>query len=159
MNKIPTDFRRATMLVNEIDTPLKIYRDILGMEIYYDDEIIVSGVGVPAGEAGGKVRLVILKANDPYIGMLGILQYLDPPLPERGEYPKRLGIGDTVFVMNVDDAERVHRELLDVPGVHIQSEPHVSEYPKPGGGMFRLLCMSFFDPNGYFIEANQWLSR
>ena len=159
MNKIPTDFRRATMLVNEIDTPLKIYRDILGMEIYYDDEIIVSGVGVPAGEAGGKVRLVILKANDPYIGMLGILQYLDPPLPERGEYPKRLGIGDTVFVMSVDDAERVHRELLDVPGVHIQSEPHVSEYPKPGGGMFRLLCMSFFDPNGYFIEANQWLSR
>ena len=159
MNKIPTDFRRATMLVNEIEIPLKIYRDILGMEVYYDKEITVSGLGVPAGEAGGKVRLVILQANDPYIGMLGILQYLDPQLPARDDYPKRLGVGDTVYVMNVEDAERVHRELLDVPGVYIQSEPHVTEYPKPGGGVFRLLCMSFFDPNGYFIEANQWLSR
>ena len=159
MSKIPTDFRRATMLVNEIETPLKIYRDILDMEIYYDKEMTISGVGVPAGEAGGQVRLVILQANDPYIGMLGILQYLDPPLPEPGDCPKRLGVGDTVFVMNVEDAEAVHKKLLEVPGVYIQSEPHVSEYPKPGGGVFRLLCMSFFDPNGYFIEANQWLSR
>ena len=159
MNKIPTDFRRVTMLVNEIETALKIYRDILGMTVYYDAEVTMSGVNLPAGEPGNKVRLVILQANDPYIGMLGILQYLDPPLPERGGYPKRLGVGDTVFVMNVEDAQKVHRELLAVPGVHIQSEPHVSEYPKPGGGVFRLLCISFFDPNGYFIEANQWLSR
>ncbi len=159
MSKVPTDFRRATMLVNEIETPLKIYRDILGLETYYDNELVISGLGLPAGEPGAKARLVILKANDPYIGMLGILQYLDPPLPERGEYPKRLGVGDTVFVMSVADAEQAHRELLDVPGVHIKSEPHVSEYPKPDGGVFKLLCMSFFDPNGYFIEANQWLSR
>ena len=27
----------------EIDGALRIYRDILGMEIYYDDEIVVSG--------------------------------------------------------------------------------------------------------------------
>ena len=159
MSKVPTDFRRATMLVNEIETPLKIYRDILGLETYYDNELVISGLGLPAGEPGSKARLVILKANDPYIGMLGILQYLDPPLPERGEYPKRLGVGDTVFVMSVADAEQAHRELLDVPGVYIKSEPHVSEYPKPDGGVFKLLCMSFFDPNGYFIEANQWLSR
>lgn len=159
MSKVPTDFRRATMLVNEMETPLQIYRDILGMEVYYDDEITMTGDMLPAGEPGNKVRLVILKANDPYIGMLGILQYLDPPLPERDDYPERLGLGDTVFVLNVEDAEAVHRKLPDVPGVRIQSEPHVIEYPKPGGGVFRLLGMSFFDPNGYFIEANQWLSR
>ena len=159
MNKIPTDFRRTTMLVNDIDVPLKIYRDILGMEAYYDKELTISGLGLPAGEPGSKARLVILRANDPYIGMLGILQYLDPPLPERGEFPKRLGVGDTVFVMNVADAEEVHRRLCELPGVYINSEPHIAEYPKPDGGVFRLNCMSFFDPNGYFIEANQWLDR
>ena len=31
MSDSPLDFRRVTMMVNEIETPLKIYRDILGM--------------------------------------------------------------------------------------------------------------------------------
>jgi catechol 2,3-dioxygenase-like lactoylglutathione lyase family enzyme len=47
MSKVPTDFRRVTMMVNEMDAALHIYRDILGMEVYYDNEIIVSGVGLP----------------------------------------------------------------------------------------------------------------
>ncbi|MGI9229639.1 MAG: hypothetical protein ACR2P9_07260 [Gammaproteobacteria bacterium] len=159
MNKVPTDFRRATMLVNEIDIPLQIYRDILGMQTYYDDEVTISGVGLPAGEPGSKARLVILQANDPYIGMLGILQYLQPPLPTPPPRAKKLGVGDTVFVMNSDDVETVHKKLCELEGVYIQSEPHVSEYPKPDGGVFRLLGMSFFDPNGYFVEINQWLDR
>ena len=90
MSKVPTDLRRATMLVNEIDSALRIYRDILGMEVYYDDEIVVSGKGLPAGEPDSKTRLVILRCNDPYIGMLGILQYLDPPLPEPPPRPSPL---------------------------------------------------------------------
>ena len=39
----------------------------------------------------------------------------------------------------------------------IVAEPHVSEYPKDDGGVFRVLGMSFFDPNGYFIELNQFI--
>ena len=123
------------------------------MEIYYDDEIIVSGVGVPAGEAGGKVRLVILKANDPYIGMLGILQYLDPPLPERGEYPKRLGIGDTVFVMSVDDAERVHRELLDVPGVAYTKRTSCLRIPQARRRGIQVTVHELFRPERIFYRS------
>lgn len=159
MSKAPVDFRRATMLVNQLDKPLQIYRDILGMQVYYDSELVISGVGLPAGEPGSKARLVILQANDPYIGMLGILQYLDPPLPAARAQPDKLGVGDVVFVMNHDDVETVHRRLGEVEGVRIFSAPHVSEYPKPDGSVFKLLGISFFDPNGYFIEVNQWLSR
>lgn len=157
--KNPVDFRRATMLVNELDPALTIYRDILGMQVYYDSELVISGVGLPAGEPGSKARLVILQANDPYIGMLGILQYLDPLLPAPRKQPEKLGVGDVVFVMNHDDVQEVRRRLGEVAGVRVFSEPHVSEYPKPDGGAFKLLGISFFDPNGYFIEVNQWLSR
>lgn len=80
--RIPADVRRATMLVNDIEAPLKIYRDILGMGVYYDQKIVVEGDMLPAGTPGAKTRLVILKCNDDYIGMLGLLQYIDPPLPE-----------------------------------------------------------------------------
>lgn len=158
MSKVPTDFRRVTMLVNEIETPLKIYRDILGMSVYYDQEIVVSGVGLPAGEPDSKTRLVILQCNDPYIGMLGILQYLDPPLPEPvpRPQPNRVRTGEVVFVMHNEDVPAAYEKLRDIDGVEIVSEPHLSEYPKDDGSVFRVLGCSFFDPNGYFIELNQF---
>lgn len=156
---VPTDFRRVTMMVNEIDTPLKIYRDILGMDVYYDQELVVSGKGLPAGEPDSETRLVILKCNDPYIGMLGILQYIDPPLPAplpRPE-PNRVRAGEIVFVMHHEDVDGVYEQLRDLPGIQMHSEPHVTEYPKDDGSVFRVKGISFFDPNGYFIELNQWV--
>ena len=102
MNKVPTDFRRATMIVNNIESALTIYCDILGMSAYYDQEIVVSGVNIPTGESESKARLVILQCNDPYIGMLGIIQYLDPAIadPEPRPVPRRVRAGDAVFVFN-----------------------------------------------------------
>jgi len=158
--KVPTDFRRVTMMVNEMETPLKLYKDILGMDVYYDQEIVVSGKGLPAGEPDSKTRLVLLQCNDPYIGMLGILQYIDPPLPAPlpRPQPNRVRAGEIVFVMHNNDVEGVYQQLLEIDGIEMVSEPHVSEYPKDDGGVFRVLGITFFDPNGYFIELNQSLN-
>ncbi len=158
MSKVPTDFRRVTMLVNEMETPLNIYRDILGMAVYYDQEIVVSGVGLPAGEPNSVTRLVILRCNDPYIGMLGILHYVDPPLPEPEPRPNpnRVRTGEVVFVIHNDDVQAAFEKIRQVPGVEVVSEPHLSEYPKDDGSVIRVLGCSFFDPNGYFIELNQY---
>jgi hypothetical protein len=89
--------------------------------------------------------------------MLGILQYLDPPLPDPGPRPSpnRVRTGEVVFVMHNEDVKAAYKRLKALPGVEIVSEPHISEYPKDDGGVFRILGMSFFDPNGYFIELNQ----
>lgn len=159
MSKVPTDFRRVTMLVNDINPALEIYRDTLGMSVYYDQEIIVSGKGLPAGEPDSKTRLVILQCNDTYIGMLGILQYLDPPLPDPGPrpVPNRVRTGEVVFVMHNEDVKVAYERIRKIGGVEIVSEPHVSEYPKDDGSVFRVLGISFFDPNGYFIELNQFV--
>lgn len=146
------------MLVNEMETPLNIYRDILGMAVYYDQEIVVSGVGLPAGEPNSLTRLVILKCNDPYIGMLGILHYLDPPLPEPEPRPtpNRVRTGEVVFVIHNEDVKAAFEKIKQIPSVEVISEPHLSEYPKDDGTVIRVLGCSFFDPNGYFIELNQY---
>ncbi len=146
------------MLVNEMETPLNIYRDILGMAVYYDQEIVVSGVGLPAGEPNSVTRLVILRCNDPYIGMLGILHYVDPPLPEPEPRPNpnRVRTGEVVFVIHNEDVQAAFEKIRQVPGVEVVSEPHLSEYPKDDGSVIRVLGCSFFDPNGYFIELNQY---
>ncbi len=159
MSDVPVVIRRTTMMVNEIESALTIYRDILGMQVHYDEEIIVSGQGLPAGEPDSKTRLVLLKCKDEFIGMLGILQYIDPPLPTAPPRPNpnRVQVGESVYVLHHDDVEAVYPQLKEVPGIEMVSDPHISEYPKPDGGVFRVLGSSFFDPNGYFVELNQFV--
>ena len=119
MNKVPSDFRRVTMMVNQIEPALTIYRDILGMDAYYDEEIVVSGKGLPSGAPDSQARLVILKCNDPYIGMLGIMQYIDPPLPEPDPrpVPNRVRVGEVVFVIHNDNVEVVYEKLKEIQGI------------------------------------------
>ena len=157
MKKAPTDFRRVTMIVNQMEPALTVYRDILGMEVYYDQEISISGRNLPTGEASAEGRLVILKCNDPYIGMLGILQYIDPPLPAPATrpVPNRVQVGEAVLVMTHENVEQAYERLKDVEGVQIVAEPHVTELPRADGGVFRIEGISFFDPNGYFVDLNQ----
>lgn len=157
MDKAATEFRRVTMLVSQLDPALEIYRDILGMRVHYDQEIVVSGRSLPASEPNARARLVILKCNDPDIGMLGLLKYLDQPLPDATPRPSpnRLRTGDTLFVMQNENVEEAYRKLKGVEGVQIVAEPHVSEFPSGDGGVFRVEGISFYDPNGYFVELNQ----
>jgi len=56
-----------------------------------------------------------------------------------------------------DNVEAAYEKLKGVAGVEIFAEPHVSEFPRPDGGTFRVEGLSFFDPNGYFIDLNQFV--
>jgi catechol 2,3-dioxygenase-like lactoylglutathione lyase family enzyme len=159
MRKVPTDFRRVTMVVSDMETALTIYRDILGMEAYFDEQCDVSVPGAPAGDPKAPARLVILKCNDPYVGMLGLMQLHDSPLSEddaRGQRP-RFCRGDVVFVLQHENVETAHEKLKEVKGVVIVNEPQVTEFPTASGGVMRVEGIRFFDPNGYFIDINQFI--
>ncbi len=152
-----TIIRRTTLVVRDIGRSVSFYRDALGLKVYYDDELELSGVVMPIAEPGAKCRLVIMQAEDPWIGMLGLMQVTEPPEPDPGPCRQRLGIGDIAFVMASDDA-RATFEKVRASGVQLIAEPQESTVPKPGGGEIRMLTSSFFDPDGYFIEVNQRLS-
>jgi len=57
--------------------------------------------------------------------------------------------------MQNENVEEAHQKLKNVEGVQIVAEPHVTEFPRGDGGVFRVEGFSFFDPNGYFVELNQ----
>ena len=157
MKKVPTDFRRLTMMVARMEPALAVYRDILGMEAYYDQEVEVAVPGASPGEGKKPARLVILKCNDPYIGMLGLMQVLDPapsPPPPRQE-GDRLKPGEAVLVMQHDNVEAAYEKLKEVEGVQIVSKPEVSEFKSGTGGVLHIEGLRFFDPNGYFVDLNQ----
>ena len=163
MKKAPTDFRRITLRVHTMEPVLTIYRDILGMQTYYDQEVSVSVPGDAPDAPKSPARLVILKCNDSYVGMLGFLPLLDAssPYPHPGPGPvqrpanQRLRTGEGVLVMTHDNVEVAYEKLKGVEGVQLVSEPHVHEFPRGDGGVFRVEGFRFVDPNGFFVDLNQ----
>jgi len=156
--RVPTDVRRVTMIVRSIDNSLRLYRDVLGLRVNYDSEVTMSGVALPAGEPGAKARLVLLNGNDPFIGWIGLMEWLDPRLPDPGPYPRRLGIGSHVIVVNTDDVEGRCAAAARVPGVTMTSPPRLQTYPgRNGGPEIRVKGCNLLDPDGTLLEINQLL--
>jgi catechol 2,3-dioxygenase-like lactoylglutathione lyase family enzyme len=95
-----------------------------------------------------------MKAQDPVIGMVGLLQFTEPPLPEPTGDRDRLGIGDVVFVMQTDDVRAVH-ERLQAWGARVHAEPHEFVVRGADGVEVGMTTLSFWDPDGYFFEINE----
>ncbi|MFZ9085975.1 MAG: VOC family protein [Steroidobacteraceae bacterium] len=151
-----TLIKRTTLIVRDLGRSIAFYRDGLGLEVWYDDEVVLSGRGLAAGGAGDRTRLVILKAQDPVIGMIGLLQWVDPELPGPTVRRDRLGIGDVVFVLHTDDLEAV-MERLRALGTRVHAEPHLFEVRGADGRQLRMRSASVWDPDDYFLEINQRL--
>ena len=150
---VPPLVKRTTLIVRDMGTSLRFYRDVLGMSVWYDDEVVLSGVGLAAGAKGDRTHLVILKARDPVIGMIGLLEFTEPRLsspPPR----ERLGIGDIVFVMQGSDVAEVHRRAVTF-GARVHAAPHRFEVRGADGRMIGMTSLSLWDPDGFFIEYNQ----
>jgi len=155
---VPTDIRRVTMIVRNMENSLKLYRDVFGMKINYDAVVQTSGIALPAGEPGAKARLVLLNSNDAYIGWIGLMQWTDPPLPDPGPYPKRMAPGGHVIVTNTDDVDGRCAIAAKVPGVTMTAPARIQEYPgRNGAPPIRVRGCNFFDPDGTLIEMNQLL--
>ena len=148
--------KRTTLIVTDAGRSIAFYRDLLGFSVWYDGEIVLSGRGLAAGAAGDRTRLVIMKAADPVIGMIGLLQWVEPEIPVPAVPRTRLGVGDVVFVMQGDDVVGTHQRLIEA-GARIFAGPHPFEVHGADGALLRMTSMSFWDPDGYFVELNQLL--
>ncbi|MCU0761063.1 MAG: VOC family protein [Steroidobacteraceae bacterium] len=155
--RIPVDLRRTTLVVRDIEKSLPLYRDALGFRVIYDEKI-----GPGPDEQGRprppSVRLVLLRANDDFIGVLGLMQRLQDPAPPP---PPRFGkaqAGDAILVINVADLDTRFAKVRATPWVTVADEPERIEYPAPGGqGTIPVLFSAVWDADGNFIELNKIL--
>ena len=156
--RVPTDVRRVTIIVRDMERSLKLYRDVVGLKVNYDTMVETSGVALPAGVPGAKARLVLLNANDPFVGWIGLMQWTDPKLEGPVDYPKRMTFGGTVIVMNTDDVDGRCAAAAKLPGVTQTALPRMQEYPgRNGAPPIHVKGCNFFDPDGVLIEMNQLL--
>ena len=153
---VPTDIRRTTIIVRNMENSLKLYRDVMGLKVNYDTVVTMSGVALPAGPPGAKARLVLLNGNDPYIGWIGLMEWTAPRLADPGPYARRMGPGGIVIVTNTDDVAGKCAAAAKVPGVTVTGKPREQIYPgRNGAPPIRVIGCNFFDPDGILVEMNQ----
>jgi catechol 2,3-dioxygenase-like lactoylglutathione lyase family enzyme len=153
--RIAVDFRRTTLVVRDIDQSLPLYRDGIGMRVVYD-QLIGGGTAADGKEIAPTIRLVILRANDSFIGQLGLMQRLDAEPPPRRENRRALA-GEAILVFNAKDLDQRWAKIASLPHVTVSTAPERREYPAPGGGVIPVMFSAVWDADGNFIEINQIL--
>lgn len=158
--EFPLLLRRTTLIVRDIEASLKLYRDGLGMEVIYDEEI---NRPHSSEDREQRLRLIFLKASHDYVGVIGLIdyEYGYPDHPAHTKPVRREGFtpGNAILLFNTDGLEEKWATIENAPGVEIISKPKLTEYPGYGGkGKIRVLVSKFYDADGYILEVNQILS-
>jgi catechol 2,3-dioxygenase-like lactoylglutathione lyase family enzyme len=158
LERTPVDLRRTTLLVRDIDKSLPLYRDALGFKVIYD-ELIGGGTDANGKITPPTIRLVLLRANDDFIGVLGLMQRLNLETPPPPPVFERAKVGGVILVINSTDLDTRFAKIKATPNVKVATEPAPVEYPAPGGGKIPVLFSAVWDADGYFIEINKILGK
>ncbi|MFM7533483.1 MAG: VOC family protein [Rubrivivax sp.] len=153
--RIPVDIRRTTFVVRDIDKSLALYRDALGLKPIYD-QLIGGGTDKDGRPVAPSVRLVLLRANDAFIGNLGLMQRLNVPAAPPPVFEKA-GPGQMIMVINVADLDERWAKIEATPHIQVDTRPVRVEYPAPGGGRIPVIFSAVWDPDGNYIELNKIL--
>lgn len=156
--KVPIDLRRTTLIVRDMENSLRFYRDALGMRVVYDN-IIRTPRDAPDDETAERsLRLVFVQANDDFVGIIGLIEYLKPVKQPPAEQPEAFSIGTNVLLFNAQDLDATFARAKAVPGVVILNAPAETSYPGYAGGPVIPVRVSILrDPDGFTVELNQLL--
>jgi len=145
--------RRATLIVHDLDASRRFYRDVLGFEVWLENNGKVTADSLPSeAPLGAPSRFLIMKGKHPWIGMIGLLEYGGPrSLPKT---PPRLYPGDAVLMIETDDVQAVYRRM-QAAGTPILKPPKTQEVTGAGGVRWDATFLFAWDPDGHLLEINQ----
>jgi catechol 2,3-dioxygenase-like lactoylglutathione lyase family enzyme len=144
--------RQTTVVVNDIEHSIQLYRDGLGLEVFSDYKITDANeaklLGMPEGSSA---RMVRLRGDDNEVGTVGLLFYESSPIqPPRSATDQAPG-PDVALIFMTDDITSDYDKLCQ-NGAKTQCPP--IEYEIPGRGI--ATGLSCYDPNGVLIEYTQF---
>lgn len=149
--------KRTTLMVRDAERAAAWYESVLGMTRAMDTPFTLSGEQLAAGAKGDRLRLVIMKAEHDQIGMIGLMEWVEPGMEAPAELPTRIAFGQPVFVVAAEDC-RATVERARAAGSRIHCEPREWSVTGFGGVSQEMIGASFFDLDGYFFEVNQRVS-
>ncbi len=152
-------FRRTTLIVRDIEKSLELYKDIIGMEVIYDNKLTRPH---PKEDRDQVVRLVFLKATSNFNGVLGLMEYdfgnskkVNNPIRKEGFTAQ-----NTILLFNSKDQETKLEAIKKLETIEMIKEPTLTTYPAYEGGQpINVIVAIFYDPDGYIIEFNKLLDN
>jgi len=156
--RVDIDMRRTTLIVEDVENSLRFYRDALGFEVIYDNMIRTPRSATTDEDAEISRRLVFVRANDDYIGIIGLLEYVKPRKPVRAAEPVPFSSGSAVLLFTAKDLKTRFAKAAAVPGVRVLDEPTDTNYPSyDGTGTIGVRVSTMYDPDGFLIELNEFI--
>jgi len=157
--EFPLIMRRTTLIVRDIEKSMALYKDAIGMEVIYDNIIKRKH---PTEEGDQEIRLVFLKANHSYFGVLGLVDY-EYNKKDKVEVPIRkegFAVQNSVLLFNTNDLDGRFAQIENTPGVEVITAPAIRKYPSyDGESVIEVMVSTFYDPDGFLVEFNQPMSE
>ena len=151
--------RRATLIVRDAERAIAFYRDVLGFSVWLEQRGTVSENSLPVDvPAGSPSRFVIMKGRDPYVGMVGLLQYGEAQPAPSDTDARRIRAGDTVLMIETDDIERVYAQALSGQAAIHRPPGDVVRIVSAEGNEWDARFMFVFDPDGNMVEVTERLN-
>ncbi len=146
--------KRTTLIVRDAEAAAHWYETVFGMTQIMDVPFTLSGQQLAAGAKGDRTRLIVMKCAHDFIGMIGLLEWIEPKMDAPAQTPTRIAFGAPIFVVSAADC-RATTERARALGSQIYCEPHDWTVTGFDGLPKDLVGASFFDLDGYFFEVNQ----
>ncbi len=130
------------------------YAGVFGFTVYHDRELdlaLVPRFPVALEPRAGPMRLVILRGQDPLVGMIGLLQVRD--LGEPGHDPRRLTYGSAALVLSTADAAGAAARVEPLGGEILMPVSDGRNIGDAAGNLVAARLFMAFDPDGHFLEV------
>lgn len=149
--------KRTTVLVRDAEAAARWYEQVFGMRRWLDVPFTLSGTQLAAGSKGDQTRLVIMQAEHETIGMIGLLEFVEPRRTDiPAQQPTQISFGTPIFVVAAQDTAATV-ERARAAGSRIHAEPVEWSVTGADGKQRDMLGASFWDLDGNFFEVNQVL--
>jgi catechol 2,3-dioxygenase-like lactoylglutathione lyase family enzyme len=145
---------RATIFVRDQEKSLKLYRDLLGLHVFFNNYWDNGGINAIMNTHGETLRAIVVESGDGVFGKLGIYQLsaasvAKAPPPEQSTTTK---VGDFAIVFTTNDVDG-YTAKIKAAGYPIISPPVVLKenpaYEVQGREMM------FRDPDGVLVNLVQ----
>lgn len=143
--------KRTTIVVADMARSVAFYRDLLGMDLFYEGRVGNPGASAVTGIECEGLHMVVLQAHGSEIGMVGLMQVLGPrrSLEPTGWSP-RLRIGESILVIPTTRLAELHARMI-AAGATVVAPPVRIEVPGRG----EVHEMMARDPDGMVVNLTQ----
>lgn len=147
---------RPTFIVADIDATIAFYTYVFDWTVVFDQVIKVDRRFPPAAPDGARSRLTVFKVDDPELGTLGFMQYLDHAIqPGPSKHRKTLAQGEAILVIRSADPDLCYERIKQTDAVVIGPPADWEVVGECPGEVIKLRTMSLCDPNGIYMEVNR----